>query len=195
MWPWYYMPPYLPGVKGQGGKESSSLYLCVRSFYIFFPASQMLWALTFLEKPQTVSDWGHVMHLWLCLHGCGINSSGLLTASQGESRNLLLMAVPLKCLRCCCRRKRQGCRQSSSAGIAIACFNEPWQPRGEDPGASQLWGCQLPRLSQKSPRLPVSDGEVATGGVCSWGKMQSQREGGEIKMLTGVGALWNERIT
>lgn len=66
----------------------------------------MLRVLTFLEKPQTVSDWGHVMALdlspWLWYQFFRAPNS-----QWAESRNLLLIAVPLKCLCCFCGKKKK----------------------------------------------------------------------------------------
>lgn len=109
-----YMLKCLPSVKEK--RKYSSIYLYVRSFYIFFPASQCCEHWHFCWSPGC--QWlGTCGAQWKCLCGCGINSSGHLMASQGKSRNLRLMAIPLKCL--CCRGRRKDRNAGSPRALAL----------------------------------------------------------------------------
>lgn len=135
----------------KGGKESFFLYLW--SFYIFFPDPQMLWALIFLEKPQPVGDWGHVMSLdlspwlWYQFFRAPNSQSGWIkeSAINGHSFEMPLLLL----------WKKKG-RDSDSpwaltlllpALLSHGNHKDRILPRT---GASLLWGCCLPCFSQKS---------------------------------------------
>lgn len=94
------------------------------------------------------------------------------------------------------QEERQGCRQSSSTGIAVACFNEPWQP-GERILGHLSSECAICHLSAEkallSPCLTGRQWEVfALEEKCRPGEV------GGIKILAGVGAeesLFRERVS
>lgn len=159
------MPRQLPGVEGL--KESSFPFLYFSSFNISFLLLRCcdhwhFWkSHRLLESRDTWCSLDLSPWLWCQFFRAPNSQSGWIkkSAINGCSFELPLLLLQQK-------------RHSSSTGIAIACFNEPWQPRGEDPGASQLWVCHLPRLRQKSRCLLTSRGKVASGGVCFWGKMK-----------------------
>lgn len=132
--------------------------------------------------------------LWICLHDCGINSSGLLIASQGESRNLLLMAIPLKCLCCCCGKKRQGFRQSLSIDIVTACFIEPWQPQRQDPAPDRGISALRVLSTMFQPKKHLT-GKWWQEVFALELKCSPKGKEEEIKILSVLGALWSERIS
>lgn len=143
----------------------------------------MLWALIFLEKPQPVGDWGHVMSLdlspwlWYQFFRAPNSQSGWIkeSAINGHSFEMPLLLL---------WKKKAGIQTV----LVIACFFEPWQPQRQDPAPDR--GISALRvLSAMFQPKKASDRKVVAGGVCSRVKMQSQREGGGNKNPLCAGGI------
>lgn len=147
----------------------------------------MLWALIFLEKPQPVGDWGHVMSLdlspwlWYQFFRAPNSQSGWIkeSAINGHSFEMPLLLLWKK-----------------KAGIQTVL--EHWHcycllywamattKTGSCPGQGHL--CSEGAVCHVSAKK-ASDRKVVAGGVCSRVKMQSQREGGGNKNPLCAGGI------
>lgn len=139
---------------------------------------------------------GDMWCLWICLHDCDINSSGLLIVSQTESRNMLLIAIPLKCLCCLCGKKKKEKKKSGMQTVLEHwhCYCLLYWAMATTRTGS--WGISTLKVlsAMFQPKMHLT-GRWWQEMLALKEKCSPQGKGEEIKILSALEALWSERIS